>query len=181
MKFTRWLISSVLVLATFSLASCADRPSPLEPALEMTEQTNPELLELLTPTVHRIGLMQCRPMQRFEKSEVIGPDGGSMQIGPHKFVVPRGALRRNTRITAVAPSGRVNHIEFQPHGLEFRRPATLTMSYANCDVLATLLPKHIAYTTPRLRIIELLETVDDLRRRQLSTELDHFSDYVLAW
>lgn len=181
MQFTRRLISALLVVFTVVLASCSETTAPLAPTHEVAAETNPELLELLTPTVNRIGLLQCRPMQRFEESEVIGPDGGSMQIGPHRFEVPRGALKRRVRITATAPSGRVNHIEFEPHGLEFRRAATLTMSYANCDLLGSLLPKHIAYTTPRLRIIDLLETVDDLRRRQLTTKLDHFSDYVVAW
>lgn len=182
MKFTRQLISGLLVALTVTLASCAESTAPLAPPqVEAGTATNPDLLELLTPTVNRIGLLQCRPMQRFEESEVIGPNGGVLQVGPHRLEVPRGALRHNVRITAVAPSGRYNHVELEPHGLEFRRAATLTMSYANCDLLGSLLPKHIAYTTPRLRIIDLLESVDDLRRRQLTTKLDHFSDYVVAW
>ena len=84
-------------------------------------------------------------------------------------------------ITAYAPSGRYNHIEFQPHGLEFDRPASLTMSYANCDVLGSLLPKHIAYTTERFRIIYLLESVDNLLQKKVTGRVDHFSDYVLSW
>ena len=84
-------------------------------------------------------------------------------------------------ITAYAPSSRNNRVEFAPHGLEFDRPASLTMSYANCDVLGSLLPKHIAYVNDRLRILYLLESVDNLLQQRVTGRLDHFSEYALAW
>jgi hypothetical protein len=111
----------------------------------------------------------------------IGPDGGSLQVGPHTLVIPRGALRRPVLIRAVAPTDNVNRVTFEPHGLEFERSARLTMSYENCGGLGVLLPRRIVYLDGRLNILEVLESVTSLREREVSARLEHFSDYALAW
>ena len=84
-------------------------------------------------------------------------------------------------ITAVAASGTVNAVRFQPEGLQFQRTAYLTMSYANCDLLGSLAPKRIAYTTDALGILEYLLSADDLFARHVTGELQHFSEYAIAW
>lgn len=170
-----------LAFAIIFAASCAETPAPLAPEVTQVAPNNDQLLELLRRPLNSLNLMTCRALPADTESAIIGPNGGTIRVGPHRLEIPRGALRVNTRITASIESERVNHVELQPHGLEFRKPVELTMSYANCDLVSILLPKTIVYTTPRLRILDVLETVDDLRRRELSTELDHFSDYVLAW
>ena len=55
------------------------------------------------------------------------------------------------------------------------------MSYANCSGLASLLPKRIAYTSDELVILALLPSVDDVVTRTVTGELEHFSDYAIAW
>jgi hypothetical protein len=81
----------------------------------------------------------------------------------------------------VAPSDPVVSVSFAPEGLTFARPARLTLSYAQCPLLPSLLPKHIAYTTNLLEILQLLTSVDDLLHRNVSAGLDHFSRYAVAW
>ena len=84
-------------------------------------------------------------------------------------------------ITATAPSDTVNVIEFQPQGLQFEKAAALTMSYANCNTLGSLLPKQIAYTDDALNILEYLLSVDNLLKKQVTGQLHHFSQYAMAW
>ena len=111
----------------------------------------------------------------------IGPGGGTIQIGPHRLVVPAGALSTTLTIQGVAPGDNVVSVHFEPEGLRFARPARLTLSYAHCPPMPRLLPKRIAYTTDLLEIQELLGSVDDLLRKRVSARLDHFSRYAVAW
>lgn len=181
MKNVRVYLSAALLAVTLVLTSCSDS-SPVAPVAAPQEvYTDADLLGLLSPTLKRIGFLQCSPLPAASASARIGRDGGTLRVGPHTLIVPRYALDRTVTITAYAPSGRVNHVEFGPHGLEFDRSAWLTMSYANCDLLGSLLPKHIAYTTDRLRLIYLLQSVDNLLQRKVTGRIDHFSDYVLSW
>jgi hypothetical protein len=55
------------------------------------------------------------------------------------------------------------------------------MSYANCNLLGLLLPKRIAYTTERYRILEYLLSIDNLLSKQVTGRLKHFSQYAVAW
>lgn len=182
MKSLRLMASALLVAFAFVLTSCVESTAPVPPPTELVDQgDDAQLLGVLSPITRRLGLMTCRPLPYARTSAVIGPRGGTIRVGPHKLEIPRGALDSAVRITAIAPSERINHVVLLPHGLEFDRSVELTMSYANCDAVGSLLPKRIVYTTPRLHILDILETVDDLRRRELSTDLDHFSDYILAW
>ena len=74
-------------------------------------------------------------------------------------------------------------VRFGPEGLQFAagQHATLTLSYANCPLLGSLLPKRIAYTTDLLSILSYVISVDDLVHRRVSGSLEHFSRYAVAW
>ena len=45
--------------------------------------------------------------------------------------------------------------QFQPEGLAFSMPARLTLSYAGCPLIPSLLPKRIVYTTDALELLQL--------------------------
>jgi hypothetical protein len=182
MHKTRILSVAVVALLTFTVGSCSEQ-SPTAPAVAVTPAPtdDAQLLGILTRPVQRLGLLTCRPMAAARASATIGSAGGTIVVGPHRLVIPAGALRRPVTITAYAPSDDVNRVEFQPHGLTFAVPAHLSMSYANCDLLGSLLPKRIAYIDGDLDILYYLLSVDDLLRRRVSTRLDHFSEYAIAW
>lgn len=183
MRIARIYVGAALLAVSLAITACGEG-SPTAPAAPQATQafeSNAELLGLLTPTLNRVGLLTCSPLAPDRESVVIGPEGGTLRVGPHTLMVPSGALRYPVRITASIGSERVNRVEFQPHGLEFRRPAALTMSYANCDLLGRLLPKRVAYVTPELRILYLLESVDDVVQQKVTGRVDHFSDYAVAW
>jgi hypothetical protein len=130
-----------------------------------------------------VQLLRCDPLPATHAASVIGPGGGTLQIGPHQLVVPAGGLPDTLTITADAPSDTVNSIRFEPQGLPFEagHPARLTMSYANCPLLAKLLPKRIAYTTDLLQILELLVSLDNVLLHRVSANIAHFSRYAIAW
>ena len=155
---------------------CGDR-APLGVAPEAPTPRGNLIGGLLAPT----GLLTCRPLPYDSTTQTVGPDGGTIQIGPHALVIPAGALVSPTLITAVAPPGSVDAVRFQPEGLQFEVAAYLTMSYANCSLLGSLAPKRIAYTTDALGIVEYLLSADNLFARQVTGELHHFSEYAIAW
>jgi hypothetical protein len=155
---------------------CGDR-SPLGVASRASTPQSDLIGGLLGPT----GLLRCRPLPYNSTTQTIGPDGGTIRVGPHSLVIPAGALPTPTVITAVVVSGPVIAARFEPQGLQFEQTAYLTMSYANCGLFASLAPKRIAYTTDRLDILYYLVSVDDLVARQVTAELHHFSEYAIAW
>ncbi len=126
-------------------------------------------------------LLRCSPMPADTTVQVIGPAGGTLFVGPHALVVPAGALDTAVTITAVAPSDTVNRVRFEPEGLQFASRAALTMSYANCSLLGSLLPKRVAYTDETLAILEILPSLDHLLQQRVTGRLEHFSNYAVSW
>jgi hypothetical protein len=184
MKINRLFVGTALIAVSLAVTSCSEgSPTAPEAAPVAQEQpfTDAELLGILQPVLNTVGLMTCDPMQPAYASARIGSGGGTIAVGPHRLVVPPGALDRTVTITAYAPRSRYNRVEFTPHGLEFDRPAYLTMSYANCDVVSLLLPKKIAYVNDRLSILYLLQSVDNIFTKKVTGRVDHFSEYALAW
>jgi hypothetical protein len=169
-----WLV----MLAMVASCSTADR-------LSGPEAAGPELLldsgDGLLGANLGAGLLACPPQPPAQAEEEIGPEGGILQIGPHRLIVPEGALDRPVLISAMSDSDSVVSVRFAPEGLSFARPARLTLSYAHCPLLPSLLPKRIAYTTDALELLQLLISADDLLDRQVSANLDHFSRYAVAW
>ncbi len=126
-------------------------------------------------------LVQCTPLPSTRVSGIFGPQGGTLRMGPHTLVIPRGALGQRVTITAEIPSDPVSSVRFQPHGLEFNRPASLTLSYSHCSGVGLLVPRRVAYTTDSLDILKFLDSRDDLRRKTVTATLEHFSRYAVAW
>jgi hypothetical protein len=128
-------------------------------------------------------LLFCSPLPAASTTQIIGPAGGTLSVGPHTLVIPAGALSQAVAITAEAPTDSVRSVRLLPEGLTFAagKPARLTLSYAGCSLLGTLVPKRIAYTTDLLELLQLLPSIDDLLRRQVSAPLKHFSRYAVSW
>jgi hypothetical protein len=159
--------AAVLGAAVLGMLSCS-RPAPLDPHPAGS---------LLGPS----GLLTCSPLPADSVTQAIGPDGGTLQVGGYRLTVPPGALATPVSITAIAPTGDVNQVRFYPEGLVFQTPASLTMGYANCDLLGSLLPKQIAYTSDALAILDYLPSIDDMLGQQVTARLQHFSTYAIAW
>ena len=175
MKAVRAL--AVLVLVLRVSPSCSESPTS-SPATPAPAPEASLIGSLLKPT----GLLKCSSLPYAQSTATIGPSGGSISAGPHTLVIPPGALLSPTTITMTAPTGLgVNAVTFQPHGLQFLTPASLTMSYSNCSLLGLLLPKEIAYTDDNLNILSYLLSLDNLLSKRVTGKVNHFSAYVVAW
>lgn len=126
-------------------------------------------------------LLKCSPLPFDSTSQVIGPEGGTLTVGSNTLTVPPGALGAPTMITGVVHPDTVNAIRFSPQGLVFQQPAQLVMSYANCGLLESLIPKRIAYTTDDLFILQIIPSLDDVLNRTVTGQVFHFSQYAVAW
>lgn len=164
------LCAGVLVLA----AACGDRT--------LTNPAPAPNASLIGDLGSATGLLKCSQLAADTETATIGGGGGTLKIGPHTLTIPAGALNAPVTITgAIVQGGGVNAVHFEPEGLQFDKTAYLTMSYANCSLLGSLLPKRIAYTTDALTIVEYLLSVDNLWARKVTGQLHHFSDYAVSW
>src|SRR6059036_1337039 len=174
MKARRLLVAPVLLLVV--ALACTDRTPTSVPAAPAPDAS------LIGGLLGATGLLKCSNLPYALSTATIGPLGGSISAGPHTLVVPPGALLSPTAITMTAPTGLgVNAVKFQPQGLRFLAPATLSMSYSNCSLLGILLPKRIAYTDDNLNILSYLLSLDNLLSKRVTGKVNHFSDYVIAW
>ena len=187
-RVTSVAVAALLVM--FSV-SCSSDALPTGPSNQASppQQVDPLLGlpigDILTSTTKTVtGLLTCGPQSYASDGKVIGPNGGTLHIGKHTFVVPKGALKSNVLITGVAPEGNVVSVQFSPEGLKFnsRHQPKLTLDYSSCGLVVNLLPKHIAYTTDDLSILSLLSgSVDNLLTQQVSAPIKHFSRYAIAF
>ena len=163
-RWSRWALAAVVTVA----ACTADRPT--------APQTAP-LLSGGDPT----GLLWCSPLAADSAAVQVGAAGGVVTVGPHRLEIPAGALDTAVVITARIVPDTVNRVDFGPDGLEFSRPVWLRMSYANCNLLGSLLPKRIALTSDALVILEYLPSVDSFSQQVVTGKVTHFSTYAVAW
>ena len=175
MKAVSRFVGMLLLCGLALVAGCSDRsptaPQPAQPSADLVGS-------LLGAT----GLLKCSDLPYASTTQTVGIGGGVINAGPHTLVIPQGALSQPTTITMTVPTGLgVNAVKFQPQGLQFQKPAALTMSYANCSLLGKLLPKRIAYTTDGLQILYYLLSLDNLFSKYVTGKVNHFSSYVIAW
>lgn len=124
-------------------------------------------------------LVPCTKRTPLQGSAVIGPDGGTLAVGPNKLVVPPGALATRTLIAATVDADTIANIEFQPEGLHFAVPAQLTVSVAGC-----LIPRTASADIVYLRdgtIAEEIQSVFDRQGQKISGPINHFSEYSIAF
>jgi hypothetical protein len=176
MPRARVLLTSLLTLVALSVASCdSESPTALAP---------PQSPELGLPgrgLLNNLTLMSCTPLVADSATALIGASGGTIDVGPHRLTIPAGALTNDVSITAIAPSDTVSRVQLFPEGLKFNKSATLRLSYGHCSGLGTLLPRRVVYIDEDLDILEALVSVTNVFNQTVSGQLDHFSDYAVAW
>lgn len=128
-------------------------------------------------------LLTCRPLPYASDVKTVGPLGGTLKIGPHTLLIPPGALSKNTVITAQAPSSKYAQVLFSPHGLQFSNKIkpVLTLSYAHCNGLLTIIKPKIVYVDKNLNILETLLSLNISFNKWVSAPLSHFSSYMVAY
>ncbi len=206
MKWTRRFFALGLTLALSASVSCTGADSLTGPQVAEPAEQPSYLLggllggvgDVLGGTVDGVldlsggvvggllditGLLTCKEQKYDVEYQTIGPDGGTIRVGNHSLVIPRGALHKYVRITAEQMEGSTNSLRFSPEGLKFHKAATLSMDYRNCENVET--PKAVVYTTEELEILEVLRSFDlqllNLDKYKVVAPIDHFSRYALAY
>jgi hypothetical protein len=169
-------VSAALIASTLAVFACSDS-APLAPQQSadsaMVAFSNGSTLSSAG------GLAHCAVNGVSTAARMIGPKGGTVKIGKHRLVIPRGALRDEVLITATTVAGQVNQITFGPHGLQFAVPARLEMRYDNCNVPTGEV--RIAYVGGGGVILYYVPSDDNGPKRKVVGSIDHFSDYAVAW
>jgi hypothetical protein len=197
MKWFRSLTSLALAFVLVAGLSCtSDSTAPLGPSAgdqqndpsfgligDLTDGLTDGLTDLTGTVVGTLGnvtdVLVCSSQPYAKTAQEIGPDGGVLLVGRNRLVIPRNALSNRVTITAEQIPGSTNSVRFSPEGLEFERPAVLTMNYENC--LLVLLQKKIVYTDENLKILQVLRSLDLFRSKTVTAPIDHFSRYVVAY
>jgi hypothetical protein len=171
MRRPRSFLNTILGVVIGAGACSSDRPSVAEPSTPAYSLTS-----LVSGA-----LLSCSPLPYSSTSATIGSGGGTLVMGPHRLVIPAGALAADTRITGEVVSDNVNSVRFSPEGLQFQKNATLTLSYRNCPGAGLLPVKRVAFTTESLGILELVQSLDQPGDSQVSGALKHFSRYAVSY
>ena len=127
-----------------------------------------------------VELLRCEPRAYDADVAIVGPNGGTLHMGAHELVIPKGALDQEVLITAEAPTTSLVNVRFGPEGLQFRTPAQLTLSYKGC-VRPTSAEFLIAYLGQGNRILELLNSTDQKVDDKIEADIGHFSRYAIAY
>jgi hypothetical protein len=197
MNWYRRLTALALAFVLIAGLSCtSDSTAPLGPSTgeqqndpsfgligDWTDDLTDGLSNLTGNVVGTLGnvtdVLVCSQQPYTKTTREIGPDGGVVLVGRNVLVIPQNALSRRVTITAEQIPGSTNSVRFSPEGLEFERPAVLTMNYENC--LLVLLQKKIVYTDENLKILQVLRSLDLFRSKTVTAPIDHFSRYVVAY
>ena len=178
-----------LVIGLFvgALAFACDHSPTAAPTPPLTASKGPS-----QSTSKPTGLVPCG--QSYDSvTQLIGPKGGALAVGPHYLLVDSLVLTDTVRITAVAPADTVRWVRFQPDGLLFPPNladgwgALLYTNYKDCG-LPTSDTLRIAQVTDALGILGYLQTYVKSKKNPWSQGqqyvvglLPHFSNYAIAW
>jgi hypothetical protein len=122
----------------------------------------------------------CSTQNTVEASGVFGPAGGTLIFGSSRLIIPGGALQDTVTISATIPDGDESHVEFQPHGLQFAKPAGLLLGTAGCSIDETAVP-DVVYLSESGEVLELIPAVYDPHWHTFAASIWHFSGYAIAF
>jgi len=192
-RFWKHVVVSVwLVGAVALVSSCGDRTAT-GPALQASvsqASRGPAAAGAAKSGGKRTGLLRCTvasddddedESESEPESQLLGPEGGTIGAGRARLVVPPGALTDTVTITMELIGDTVRAVRLLPQGLVFRQPASLELSYGDCQTNGNGGTKRIAYTGDAWTILEYEQSWDDAKLKRVTGALNHFSNYAVAW
>lgn len=183
--------SLVVASAAVGLGACGFEAPTAPNASVVTDAPAPGLLR---------DLLQKKPLRREQAlrrdvtvAAVIGRAGGRIELPGQGFtlVVPRGAVKKDTRFEVTAVKGDLVAYEFEPHGTTFNVPLVATQELDGTQVQLRILPSLTAgYFTDRnellnrdgtLNLLELINGITLPLTREFTWKIEHFSGYIVAY
>jgi hypothetical protein len=183
-RIRSWALAMTAACAT---AACGDRM--------LTEVTVESLAQ---PTSARtsevVGLLKrTEPLtESVSASAIIGPLGGQLQISGAGFRVnfPRGAVSSPTRITVTALRGDNVAYMFEPHGIKFHTPVTISQNLQGTAAWKTSLADSLGGSYFERLLVDPTESyARSLEKRparlkdsktRLEFSIEHFSGYMVS-
>lgn len=107
-------------------------------------------------------------------SATIGARGGELDVGPHRLIIPPGALTADTFVSGSIPAGPRIEIDFAPQGLQFKKPAGLILDASLCGAVP-----NVVYLNEVGGIAERIQAVFSNWWHTIAAPIDHFSGYML--
>jgi hypothetical protein len=124
-----------------------------------------------TGNQHRLA---CTIEASLHGSAKIGASGGILLIGKNVLIVPPGALNREVEISGTVSAGNEFKIDFQPHGLQFKKPAGLILDASDCGTAP-----NVIYLDEQGGIAQRITAIFSNWWHLIAAPLDHFSTYMI--
>jgi hypothetical protein len=110
-------------------------------------------------------------------SQVIGPEGGVIELGGSRLVFPAGALSQPTEI-GMRADAKYQGVRLSPHGLQFPAGAEPVLELRAAGLAADRTALTVVYVDDANQILEVLPT--ERHGNTVSAHLAHFSGYILS-
>lgn len=119
----------------------------------------------------------------FYAEKIIGPDGGQLNAGATKLVVPKDALSEDTLISMEVASDDESYVNFvfAPHGTVFAVPAEIQLSWATLKDIED--PNELIlyyYDEESEDWVEETEAVFNENEKKATLYINHFSEYYFT-
>ena len=172
-SFRRLILPCVAALAAGSALACS--------ADSITAPTSAPVPNTHHVTGDRPGgaMVACTKREHQIGTATIGPRGGTLVVGANLLIVPAGALTKETVITGEVLEGTTAVMKFQPHGLQFRKPAALFLNASGC-ALPDYLPDVVYFDSESGEILERIQAVYSRWFKRVIAPISHFSSYAIA-
>lgn len=122
------------------------------------------------------GLHGCEPRDPQFGAATIGSSGGELIVGPHRLIIPAGALTETVQISGTVIEGDTTRIELEPHGLQFKKPAGLVLDMSSC----TDVP-DIVYINELGVVSDPIVAIYSTWWHTVAAPIWHFSGYAVAF
>ena len=189
MKHSKLALLAWLAVPVLLLGACADADGPTSPAPAAEAS---DLIGLVSGVTRVVGQVvgqedTWEPVKRdhplaeaLEVEAVVGWRGGRLSAAEVELDIPAGALAKDTKIRMTVLEGEFLHVEFQPHGLEFSKPATvrwdISATSAKGGTAADLQGVYASSLFELLRgLVQVLDVEVEDNRVEVRTS--HFSAY----
>jgi hypothetical protein len=122
------------------------------------------------------GVIACAPRDPEYGTAVVGPNGGELVVGPHRVIIPPGALTQTVEISGTVPTDNSVSIYLEPTGLQFKKPVGLILDATSCaDV-----PDAVYVDELGVPSAYITATYSNWWHT-VAAPIDHFSGYAIAF
>jgi hypothetical protein len=122
----------------------------------------------------------CAVRRPLANGGVFGPGGGTLVIGNSRLIIPGGALRDTVTITATTGGDSTSTVNFQPEGLQFRKPVGLILDSTGCAIDDGANPS-VVYLGTDGTVLETIPAIYDPHWKAVAAPIEHFSGYAIAF